>query len=110
MTTSQINIINDVGTLMKIPTKVSTELVEKSCLCISSIISEAKQKGEDQVVINIGIGSLCVNLLDMQCKFVPSKNLKTAIKNALISPVDPLEVFLEQALADKLLSICDEVI
>ena len=110
MTTSQLNIITDVGTLMKMPTKVSTELVDKACLCISSAISEAKQKGESQVTISIGIGSLCVNLLDMQCKFVPGKNLKTAIKNALNTSVDPLELMLEQVLADKLLAICDEVI
>ena len=53
---------------------------------------------------------LGINLVDMQCKFVPGKNLKTAIKNALTSEVDPLEFVLEQAFADKLLAICEEVI
>lgn len=107
---SQINIINDVGTLLKIPTKVSTELVDKACLCISSAISEAKRRGDTQTTVNIGIGTLSINLVDMQCKFVPGKNLKTAIKNALNSTVDPLELVLEQAFADKLLAICEEVI
>ena len=101
---------NDVGTLMKIPTKITTELVDKACLCISSAISDAKRKGENQVIVNIGIGSLSVNLLDMQCKFVPGKNLKTAIKNALASEINPIELALEKAFADKLLAICDEVI
>lgn len=101
---------NDVGTLLKIPTKVTTELTDKACLCIGSAISEAKRRGDSQVVVNIGIGALSVNLLDMQCKFVPGKNLKTAIKNALTSPSDPLELVLEQAFADKLLAICEEVI
>ena len=107
---TQVIIPNDISTLMKIPTKVSTELVEKTCLCISSAISDAKRKGEDQVVINIGIGALSINLLDMQCKFVPGKNLKTAIRAALNSPIDPLELVLEQAFADKLLTICEEVL
>lgn len=107
---TQPNVISDVGTLLRIPTKVTTELVDKSCLCIGSIINEAKAQGEDQVTINIGIGTLSVNLADMQCKFVPGKNLKTAIKDALASEKDPIELALEKAFADKLLVICDEVL
>ena len=107
---TQTNIMSDVGTLLKIPTKVTTELTDKACLCIGSAISEAKRNGENQLAVNIGIGVLGINLVDMQCKFVPGKNLKTAIKNALNSPVDPLELMLEQTLADKLLAICDEEI
>lgn len=106
----QTTILNDVGALMKIPAKVSTELVDKACLCISSAISEAKRKGDTQTTINIGIGTLSVDLVDMQCKFVPSKNLKASIKTALTSQVDPLELVLEQTFADKLLTLCDEVI
>ena len=107
---TQVIIPNDVGTLLKIPTKVTTELTDKACLCIGSAISEAKRKGETQVVVNIGIGALSVNLIDMECKFIPGKNLKTAIKSALASQIDPLELVLEQAFADKLLAICEEVI
>ena len=107
---ASINIPNDVGTLLRLPNKVTAELSDKACLCIGSAISAAKAAGESQTAVNIGIGQLCVNLTDMQCKFVPGKNLKTAIKNALNSPVDPLEMVLEQAFADKLLAICEEVI
>lgn len=107
---TQVTIPNDVGTLLKIPTKVTTELTDKACLCIGSAISEAKRRGDKQVVVNIGIGALSVNLLDMECKFVPGKNLKAAIKHALNNETDPLELMLEQAFADKLLAICEEVI
>ena len=107
---AQTNIISDVGTLLKIPTKVTNELTDKACLCIGSAISEAKRKGDDVLAVNIGIGVLSVNLVDMQCKFVPGKNLKAAIKNALTTQIDPLELVLEQAFADKLLAICEEVI
>ena len=107
---SQTNIMSDVGTLLKIPTKVTTELTDKACLCIGAAISEAKQNGESQIILNIGIGTLSVNLVDMQCKFVPGKNLKTAIKSALTSTCDPIELMLEQVFIDKLLSICDEVL
>ena len=108
--TSQQNIVSDVGTLLKIPTKVTTELVDKACICIGSAISEAKQAGETQIVINIGIGTLSINLIDMQCKFVPGKNLKTAIKSSLTSQNNPVELMLEQAFIDKLLTICEEVL
>lgn len=108
--TTQTNLMSDVGTLLKIPTKVTTELTDKACLCIGSAISEAKRNGENQMTLNIGIGILSINLLDMQCKFVPGKNLKTAIKSALTNPIDPLELELEQQFAEKLLAICDEVI
>ena len=106
---AQNNIVSDVGTLLKIPTKVTTELVDKACLCIGSAISEAKNRGETHIIVNIGIGSLSINLVDMQCKFVPGKNLKTAIKSALETAVDPVEVLLEQAFIEKLLIVCDEV-
>lgn len=107
---TQTNLISDVGTLLKIPTKVTTELTDKACLCIGSAISEAKRNGENQMALNIGIGVLSINLLDMQCKFVPGKNLKTAIKSALASQIDPLELALEQAFAEKLIAICEEVV
>lgn len=105
-----INITNDVGTLLRIPTKVSKELIDKACLCIGSAIHEAKRNGETQIVLGIGIGALSIDLLDMQCKFVPGKNLKTAIKSAIATQPDPLELILEKALSERLLNICEEVI
>ena len=107
---TQVNIVTDINNLLRIPAKVTNELVTKACLCIGSAISEAKLRGETQTTISIGIGYLSVNLLDMQCKFVPGKNLKASIKSAISSPIDPLELILEQTFADKLLTICEEVI
>ena len=105
-----INITNDASTLLRLPTKVTKELTDKACVCIGSAISEAKRNGETQLTLGIGIGNLSINLLDMQCKFVPGKNLKAAIKSALNSQEDPLELMLEQAFADKLLAVCEEVL
>ena len=107
---AQANAVNDLGTLTKIPNKILTELTHKLNLCIGSAIHDAILNKEDIAIINIGIGSLSVNLADMQCKFIPSKDLKTAIKNSLNSKVDPIELQLEQALTDKLIAICEEVL
>lgn len=107
---SAVNISNDVGTLLRLPTKATNELVDKTCLCIGSAIAAAKAAGEEQMSVNIGIGQLSINLIDMQCKFVPGKALKTAIKNAISAECDPLELALEQAFTDKLVAICEEVL
>ena len=108
--TSQPNVINDLSSYTKIPNKILTELVHKLNLCIGSAIHDAIANKETAVVINVGIGSLSVNLTDMQCKFIPSKDLKLCIKNGIESKVDPVEFALEQALVEKLLAISEEVI
>lgn len=107
---SQINIINDLGTLLKIPTKITTELTEKACLCIASAIKEGRQQGETQIAVNIGIGTLSINLIDMQCKFIPGKNLKAVIKSSLETQENPLETALSQIFTEKLMAICEEVL
>lgn len=105
---TQPNIINDISTLTRVPNKILAELSHKANLCIGNIISEAKEAGEQTVIINIGIGTLSVDLIDMQCKFVPSKELRAIIKSSLISRKDPLELELEKTLIDKLIAICEE--
>jgi hypothetical protein len=45
----------------------------------------------------------------MQCKFVPSRELKTTIKNCMSTEVDPLELALEEALVERLEHFLDEV-
>ena len=107
---SQSNIITDLSTLTRIPNKTLTELSHKINLCIGSIIAEAKAKGEQAVIINIGIGTLSIDLIDMQCKFVPGRELKATIKACMVEPIDPLDVALEQALIEKLGHFLDEVL
>lgn len=107
---TQPNIISDLSTLTRVPNKILTELAHKINLCIGNIISETKELGEQAVIINIGIGTLSVDLVDMQCKFVPSKELRATIKNSLTARKDPLELELEKVLAEKLISICEEAI
>lgn len=107
---SQTNVINDLGNLLKVPNKVLDELVSKADLCIGSIIHDASMAGEETIIINIGIGVLGVNLMNMQCKFVPSKELKQSIKKALNDKIDPLEIALDKALVEKLITVCNEEI
>ena len=105
---TQPNLISDISTLTRVPNKILTELSHKANLCIGNIISEAKEAGEQTVIINIGIGTLSIDLVDMQCKFVPSKELRASIKASLVNKKDPLELELERTLAEKLINICEE--
>lgn len=107
---SQSNIINDISALTKIPNKILNEIVAKENLCIGSAIHDAILAKEEVAVLNIGIGTLSVELATKQCKFVPSKELKSVIKRSIDEKIDPVEYALEQAIIDKLLHICDEVI
>ena len=107
---NQANIVTDISTLTRVPNKTFIELVHKINLCIGSIIAEAKAKGDSATVINIGIGTLSIDLISMQCKFVPSRDLKSTIKQCTTSTVDPLELALEQAVIDKLNHFIEEVL
>lgn len=107
---TQVNIIQDLSSYTKVPSKALNELVEKSMLCIGSAIHDAKMMEEDTIVINIGIGALSVELNSMQCKFTPNKELKKVISQSLINKIDPLEYALEQTIIDKLIAICEEAI
>ncbi len=104
----QSNIITDLSSATKVPNKVLTELISKEILCIGSAIHDAIQANEETLILNIGLGNLSIDLKEMQCKFVPSRELKNTIKQCSTTKLDPLELELEQAVIEKLLKICDE--
>ena len=109
-TTPKQNLTDDLGTLLKLPNKVMDELVAKSNLCIGSIIHEAILAKEKTVLINIGIGALSIDLVDMQCKFLPSAKLKATIKKSLSTGTDLLEMQLSESVSEKLVSACLEAL
>lgn len=106
--TNNINIINNLSTLTTVPTKILTKLTEKEILCIGSAVSDAIKNEEDAVVLNIGFGTLSIELKTGLCKFLPSNELKNTIKKCINNKIDPLEENLEQAIIDKLLKIYEE--
>lgn len=106
----EVNIISNLGTLTKVPNKIFQELISKTSLCIGSAIHDAIQEKEEVLSLNIGIGSLNIQLADMQCKFIPNRELKNTIKKCLDTEIDPLEFELEQAFIDRLLKLCNEVL
>lgn len=107
---TQSNIVKDLSTLSQIPLKVLTEVYKKEALCIGSAIHDAVLAKDDIAILNIGIGTLSIEISTGQCKFLPSKELKQTIKRSLEKKVDPVEMYLEKEIIDKLLIACEEVL
>lgn len=110
MQTQTMNILNDLSTFLHLPNKVLTELSAKEILCIGSALHDARLEKKETALLNIGIGQLSVELATMQCKFIPSKELKTVIKRCVVDNEDPVLEQLEEDIVNKLLTVCNEVI
>lgn len=108
--TNQNKLSADLSALLKVPAKGLNDLSSKACLCIGSMIHEARLSGEKAMSIDIGLGTLGVDLTSMQCKFVPGKELKACIKKAAEEGIDPLEEEVEAAFAEKLIAACEEAL
>lgn len=107
-TQNKQNMLANLSALTGVQSKIFTVLANKMNLCIGSAIHDAVMDKEDIIQLDIGIGLLSVNLVDMNVKFLPSKELKAVIKRGIDDNIDPLEFELEQALIAKLCKICDE--
>lgn len=110
MTNTKTSITHDLNTAFKLPMSVCNTLVEKINLCIGSALHDAVLEKSDVAVINLGIGTLNIEIASFQCKFIPSKELKAIIKSAISGGVDPLLLELEQELTDQLIEICEGLI
>lgn len=105
---TQTNIVKDVSSLTKIPTKTLNDILYRFALCIGSAVHEALLNKEDAAVLSIGLGTLSIDLNTKKLKFLPSRELSSTIKRGLDEGIDPLEASIGQDVVDKLLQICDE--
>ena len=103
------NLLADVSNLTKISSKSLEELIKIFNLCIGSAVADAKLFNSDSICLDLGIGLLAINLVDMQCKFIPSKDLKDSIKSA-IEHDDPLKIEFEESVTKKITELCSGVI
>lgn len=106
---TQANILSDLSSVTKIPAKVLGDLITKENFCIGSAINSSIIAGESVAVLNIGIGTLSVDIPTKQCRFVPSRDLKSIIKRTIDGKVDPLELELEHAVIEKLMKLYGDV-
>jgi hypothetical protein len=70
---------------------------------ICDYILDAKNKGEDNININLDFGVLNVSLLDgvIKYKFIPSEDLEKQIITTYLKNTSPIVESLEQAIVDR---------
>ena len=109
---NQQHILSDISTLTWVPNKIMDYLSDMAVICITSAISDAKLNQQDKLLLNIGIGTLAVDLISMEVKFIPSKELKKNIR-AVVSGEemeDPVITYIGDEMVKKLCNICEEVV
>jgi hypothetical protein len=105
---TDINILEDLSRLTKIPHRTLISLTNKEMLCIGSAIHEAQLSEEKTTILDIGLGTLSVNLASGECKFIPSKDLTMTIKKVTEKGLNPLEFELSQSVITKLVELCED--
>lgn len=106
------NLIDDISKLTTIPDKVLLKLVDKSYFCISSAIEEALLEHKDIVEIDLGIGTLYLEVKSesVRYKFLPNKELDKTVKDTVINRKNSLQDVLEMTLVDRITNTYKELI
>lgn len=106
------NLIEDISKLTTIPDNVLNKLVSKSFYCISDIIEDAILENKKVVEIEIGIGTLYLELNsdNVRYKFIPNKELESAVKNTIINKRNLLQDTLELILVNRVTDTYKELI
>ena len=109
---NQQHILSDISTLTRVPNKIMDYLSDMAVICITSAISDARLQQQDKLLLNIGIGTLAIDLLSMEVKFIPSKELKKNIR-AVVSgeeTEDLVITYIDDEMVKKLCNICEEAV
>ena len=109
---NQQHILSDISTLTRVPNKIMDYLSDIAVICITSAIADARLQQQDKLLLNIGIGTLAIDLISMEVKFVPSKELKKNIR-AVVSgeeTEDPVITYIDDEMVKKLCNICEEAV
>ena len=98
------NLITDISTLTAIPEKTLNKILDKAYVAINDIILEDLMEDKKVAEIDIGIGSLYIQLLhnSIKYKFIPNATLEENVRNTIIHKTNLLENTLETNLVDKL--------
>lgn len=106
------NMIEDISKLTTIQKEYLDSLVAKSEWCICSYIENSILNKESITKIDIGIGSLSILVEDntIKYKFIPSKELESAIRTTVVDDKNPLKFKLEKVLVDKITNIYKELL
>lgn len=106
------SLIEDLSTITTIPVASLQKLANKASFCICNCVEETSLKNKSLTEINIGIGTLIINVVDnnIQYKFVPNKKFEDSIRTTLIDKKNPLVEKAEDALVKKILQVYKNIL
>lgn len=102
-----VDILEDVSILTTIPKKVLAKLIEKVQFAISDGVLEGVLAGKNIVDINIGIGTIYIQILEnsIKYKFIPNETMEENVKHAIVNKENKLEKVLEDTLVEKIVNV-----
>ena len=99
-----VNLNQDLADLTTIPKLQIDNLnkIQNSLIC--HYVAEAKQNGEDLIVIDIGLGTVSIKLEqeEIKYKFTPSHKLEVGVKHTVTHGESPLVVDAETVIRDRI--------
>lgn len=100
------NVIKDIAKLTTIPEFNLIKLSNLCSKCISHDVVESIKNNEDVCTIDIGIGSLLIDIssTDLHFKFIPSSQLQLTILKSINSSESELVIEVEELLKDKIIN------
>ncbi len=107
-----IDIIEDTSKLTTIQRAALDKLISRVAYCIIDAVVEAQSSGKDTVDLDVGLGELHIRLGDDELgyKFIPSTELHSAVKYAILNEHNLLEGKLETALVDRITNMYKDLL
>lgn len=107
-----VDLIKDIATLTTIPENSLEKLAEKAVFCISSGVEETILKQESIVEVDLGFGTLNIELKTdtVRYKFIPNEKLENAIIDTVVNKRNLLQDKLEKTLVDRVVGTYKDLI
>ena len=106
------NLIKDIATITLIKFPIFSKLINVSEVCICDYVNTSQIKGSDIIEVDIGIGTLFINIANDEIlyKFVPSKKLEKKLVKTIVDGKSPIIDKVENKLNNKILNTYKELL
>ena len=108
----KLNLKSNLSTLSTISESSLSKVIDEIIWCICDSIENTTIDEDTTTEVDIGFGSLLINIVDNQIKykFIPSKKFEQAILSTIIEGNNQLVNNLENSLTEKMLTIYKDLL
>lgn len=109
---STFDLVSDISLLTTLPDKTLRKLCDKGNECICHNVLEALQEDNNEINIDISIGTLKILIEDdeLHYRFIPSNKLEEMLIQSISTGKDPLITHIEESLTSKILNTYKDLI